>query len=228
METQREKAEAAQAADLTQPGSLFYRAFVSTGCMVDCDLEVDGAKDRATIKPHREITDDPKLFADLHARIYPPSSFQGAPVTEDEDEKKWIFEIDDEGHIVDDEDYDDEPVDEEGCECDEGMCTCAKEPDPTSVCECEGECVCDAEWELEIPEDERDLIERASGAVSLEDVRDWGFAKRLAFSQGFKEDYFVKTGVSKRGRTYLEAAPARRASCCEATAQSQTCYGRST
>ena len=48
------------------------------------------------------------------------------------------------------------------------------------------------------------MILKASSAVSLEEVRDWGYAKRLAWGHGYREDYFVQSGVSKYGRPLMQ------------------------
>ena len=210
LEAEREAAERAQERDpVNNPGSLFYRAFLSTGCMVDCDLDADGKNDRAQIRPHRSINDDPALLNKLHANILPPTSMEGTLHELDEEEaKKWVFQIDEDGHVAesDEEDIDDEPPEGDSCVC-EKKCTCEKEPLPDDVCECEDECKCNAEWEFVVPENERDLIKKAAAAVVDEELRDWGLARRLTMQMGLREDTFMEVEVAEGKRKRRTRVP---------------------
>jgi len=201
LEAEREAAERAQLLDpQNNHGSLlnFYRAFVSTGCMVDTK---PGGTNDFMIRPHRSINDDPALLNKLHSNIIKPEDMEDTKHNLDvEDAKKWTFLIGDDGAIVDPEDPDDEPPFDDSCEC-EGKCACEKEPLPDDfVCECEGDCECSAEWELEVPEDERALIKKAAAAVVDEELRDWNLARRMALQSGYQEPSFVEVAVGEGKR----------------------------
>jgi hypothetical protein len=162
LEEKRVEAEQARAEDPTKPPSMFYAAFLRTGCLVTAD----GTEDDE-IRPHVEIVGDIKT--QFEGGILPPDRINLQPEPEPE---PFIVELagsseDEQDGDSDSEDRDDDPL--ENDEDDE-----EREPVPNDL-------------ELEV-EDEQALM-RAAAAAAREsgaaELRDFNMARRVARQEGF-------------------------------------------
>jgi hypothetical protein len=182
LEEARIKAEAEQASDPTADGSLFYRAFVRTGCMVSASGWGD-----ELIMPHREIKDE--LYDTFVSYLRKPDQMTAevhkAEAEEKEMEAKWIIPI---GSDTEDEDDDaDEPYGDSDVD---GESDNEHERIPEDM-------------ELEVP-NEAELIADAAAAVDMDDVdqvRDWGLALRMAKGSMQQDgEYFQAAPPTRSGR----------------------------
>jgi hypothetical protein len=160
LEAARELAEEKQAADASSPPSMFYAAFLRTGCLVTAD-----GSDDNEIRPHRSIAGE--LEEQFKSAILKPSAID---ISEHVPEEPFIVMLDNESSSEgeDSEDKDDEPP--EGDDEDDGE----REP-------------IDNDIELEV-EDEEGLMHAAAQAArdnGQAELRDFNLARRVARQDGF-------------------------------------------
>jgi hypothetical protein len=156
LEEKREEAERLRAEDPTKPPSMFYAAFLRTGCLVTADGTEDGE-----IRPHVEIVGD--LKTQFEGGIMPPERINLQPEPEPE---PFIMELAGSSEDEEDsEDEDDEPLENDADDEE-------REPVP--------------DIELEVEDEQALVraaaaAARESGAAEL---RDFNLARRVARQDG--------------------------------------------